>query len=418
MLIFILVISVLILLALLFVVPTLFKSHQLEVETFNQQNIRIARERLAEFNRELAAGTISQQYYDQVCVELEQALALDLAAGAAPVQGHASSARALALVLLVAVPIASVALYLQIGQVDSLTNDMAAAPAPQNSPGKDMTMDEAITKIRAKLEQDPNNAEAWYMLARSYMTLQRYPESVTAYRKALALVGDNADLLLRFADALILSRGGEFAGEPSDIINKALSLNPLHPQGLWLAGMAANEVGNHKQALQHWYKLENVLEGDVESQTEVRAMIAQVEQEISPQQVKQLRNAKPAAAPVKSVASNAAEITVQVSIDPALKSKINPGDTVFVLARAIDGPPMPLAVVRYTVADLPMTVKLNDAMAMMPTMKLSAFAQVKVTAIVSKSGTAQLVAGDLFGEVQPVKVTPNASVKLVIDQLK
>ena len=67
---------------------------------------------------------------------------------------------------------------------------------------------------------------------------------------------------------------------------------------------------------------------------------------------------------------------------------------------------------------MPMTVKLNDAMAMMPTMKLSAFAQVKVTAIVSKSGTAQLVAGDLFGEVQPVKVTPNASVKLVIDQLK
>ena len=418
MLIFILVISVLILLALLFVVPTLFKSHQLEVETFNQQNIRIARERLAEFNRELAAGTISQQYFDQVCVELEQTLALDLAAGNAPVQGQASSARALALVLLVAVPIASVVLYLQIGQVDSLTNNMEAAPAPHNAPGMNMTMDEAIAKIRAKLEQDPNNAEAWYMLARSYMSLQRYAESVTAYRKALALVGDNADLLLRFADALILSRGGEFAGEPSDIINKALSLNPLHPQGLWLAGMAASEAGNHKQALQHWYKLESLLEGDVESQTEVRAMIAQVEQEISPQQVKQLRNAKPAAAPVKSVASNAAEITVQVSIDPALKSKINPGDTVFVLARAIDGPPMPLAVVRYTVADLPMTVKLNDAMAMMPTMKLSAFAQVKVTAIVSKSGTAQLVAGDLFGEVQPVKVTPNASVKLVIDQLK
>ena len=121
---------------------------------------------------------------------------------------------------------------------------------------------------------------------------------------------------------------------------------------------------------------------------------------------------------MSTVASNAAEITVHVTIDAAVKSKINPGDTVFILARAIDGPPMPLAVVRHTAAELPITVTLNDAIAMMPAMKLSNYPQVKVMAIVSKSGTAQLVAGDLFGEVLPVKVTGSSSVKLVINQLK
>lgn len=419
MLIFILTVSVLILLALLFVVPTLFKSHKLAAETFDQQNIRIARERLQELKREFTANTISQQNFDQARVELEQTLAFDLSAGeATTAASSANSARVLALILLIAVPVVSVLLYWELGRFDSLQGDVAVAATNQTTPANNMTMDEAIAKIKAKLEQDPSNAEAWYMLARSHMALQHYEESVAAYRKVLALVGDDADLMLRFADALIMSRDGRFAGEPADVINKALQKNPAHPQGLWLAGMAASEAGNHKLALQHWYKLESLLEGDVASQTEVRAMIANAEQQLSPQQLTQLKREKPATQPVNAVAAKPAEITVHVTIDAAVKSKINPGDTVFILARAIDGPPMPLAVVRHTAAELPITVTLNDAMAMMPAMKLSNYPQVKVTAIVSKSGTAQLVAGDLFGEVLPVKVTGSSTVKLVINQLK
>ena len=418
MLIFILVISVLILLALLFVVPTLFKTHPLQAETFNQQNIRIARERLQEIKRELAANTMSQENYDQTRAELEQTLALDLAAGdVAPVNAAPQSARILAIMLLIAVPVVSVLLYWQLGRVDSLNGEMAAASAHQKESG--MTMDEAITKIKSKLQQEPENAEAWYMLARSYMATQRYQDSIDAYKQAITLVGDDADLLLHYADALVMSSGGRFDGEPTKVINKALKIAPQHPQGLWLAGMAANEAGNPKLALQHWYQLLPLLAGDANSQTEVRAMIASVEPQVPAKELKQLQRNHPTPTPTAVAAvSNKAEITVQVSIDPSVKSKINPSDTVFILARAISGPPMPLAVVRHTASELPITVKLNDAMAMMPAMQLSNFPQVKVTAIVSKSGTAQLVAGDLFGEVLPVAVTPTASVKLVINQLK
>ena len=203
MLIFILTVSVLILLALLFVVPTLFKSHKLAAETFDQQNIRIARERLQELKREFTANTISQQNFDQARVELEQTLAFDLSAGeATTAESSANSARVLALILLIVVPVMSVLLYWELGRFDSLQGDVAVAATNQTTPANNMTMDEAIAKIKAKLEQDPSNAEAWYMLARSHMALQHYEESVAAYRKTVALVGDDADLMLRFADAL------------------------------------------------------------------------------------------------------------------------------------------------------------------------------------------------------------------------
>lgn len=419
MLIFIVTTSILVLLALLFVVPTLFKSHQLPAETFNQQNIRIARERLQELRREFAANTMSQENFDQARLELEQTLALDLSAGDDnAVQSSAHSARVLALVLLITVPIAAVVLYWQLGRFDSLQGDLATAVEHQNAPGMNMTMDEAIARLKARLEQEPANAEGWYMLARSYMSMQRYAESIDAYRKTMELVGEDADLMLHYADALVMSRGGRFAGEPADVINKALVLRPDHPQGLWLAGMVANEAGNYQQALQHWYKLEPLLAGDMESQAEVRAMIADAEQRLSPQQIKQIQRARPQAQVASNTAANTAEITVQVAVDASVKSKITPADTVFILARAIDGPPMPLAVVRHTAGELPLTVKLNDAMAMMPAMKLSNFPQVRVTAIVSKAGTAQLVAGDLYGEVSPVSVTGNAAIQLQINQVK
>ncbi|MDQ1362484.1 MAG: cytochrome c-type biosis protein CcmH [Pseudomonadota bacterium] len=410
MFIFIVTISVLILLALLFVVPALFRAHSIPAENFDQQNIRIARERLQELKREFAAGAMSQEIFDQARLELEQALALDLSAGdAAPAQSSARSARVLGLILLVSLPVAAVLLYLQLGRIDSLGSDFAEMPGPIQ-PGMNMSMDEAIEKLKAKLEQDPSSPQGWYMLARSYMAMQRYAESAGAFRKALELAGDDPDLLLQYADALVMSQGGRFAGEPAGLISKALEISPRHPQGLWLAGMAANEAGDYRQALRHWYKLELLLEGDIESQTEVRTMIAGAEQQLSPQQVKQLRGEMPAV--------SAAGITVRVEVADSVRSGISPSDTVFVVARAMDGPPMPLAVARYTAAELPLTVRLDDAMAMAPAMKLSGFQQVKIMAMVSRAGTAQLVAGDLYGEVLSVKVGPDTSVKLSIDRVK
>jgi len=130
---------------------------------------------------------------------------------------------------------------------------------------------------------------------------------------------------------------------------------------------------------------------------------------------------RPASAPdntAKTASTGAAEIRVIVDLDPTLKHKASAGDTLFVFAKALQGPPMPLAAVKKTVADLPLKITLNDAMAMMPQMKLSNFENVKVSAVISKSGQPGTQAGDLFVEVFPVKVASGDEVILLINQVK
>jgi len=116
--------------------------------------------------------------------------------------------------------------------------------------------------------------------------------------------------------------------------------------------------------------------------------------------------------------TDGASITVEVALAPAILDKASPGDTLFVLARAESGPPMPLAVARHQVSELPLTVTLTDAMAMMPAMKLSSFPRVKVSAKVSKSGQAGTQAGDLVAsDVVVDSADPPQSVQLLIDRV-
>jgi cytochrome c-type biogenesis protein CcmH len=419
MLLFIIIVSVLVLLALLFVVPALFKPSRLQEENYDQQNLRIARDRLAELKRERDAGSLSEEEFNQVRDELEKTLALDLSvASAATSEAPAQSGRVLGLILLAAVPIVSALMYWQLGSFSALNGETASHAGGQKIPGMNMTMDEAIAGLKNKLEQDPNNPQGWFMLARSYMAIGDYAKGVEAYKKTMSLVGDDAELMLRYADALVMQQGGRFAGEATDVINKALSLAPEHPQGLWLAGMAAAEAGDFRQALTHWYKLEPMLDQDIDAQTEVRGMIANAESQLDPATTKSLKKSLGVKKPPAVAATSSANITVKVTLADALKGKVKPDDTLFVLARAIEGPPMPLAVVKMQVRDLPLTVQLNDAMAMMPQMKLSNFPEVRVTAMIPKSGMAKLDAGDLFGERSPVKTSSAQPLSIVIDQVK
>jgi cytochrome c-type biogenesis protein CcmH len=118
---------------------------------------------------------------------------------------------------------------------------------------------------------------------------------------------------------------------------------------------------------------------------------------------------KPGAGPVRVVRG-------EIRLAPALKEKAAPDDTVFIFARAAQGPRMPLAVLRKQVRDLPATFQLDDSMAMNPALKLSSVAQVVVTARVSRSGGAMPQSGDLQGESPPV--APGAkAVSITIDQV-
>ena len=337
----------------------------------------------------------------------------------------AATSRAGALVVALLVPLLALGMYAWLGSpelVDGGAARTAAAPASHGAGG--MTMAQAISKLEERLREDPDNAEGWYMLARSYVAEKQYGNAARAMERVVALEGEkDPNLLLQYADALAMAYDGRVAGKPAKFVHKALKLKPDYPEALWLAGIAASQSDNLADAIVYWRKAVALLDDQPESQAELKKQI-----EIAEEKLTSLGGAvppeEPAVAaspsqqkPVKA-ATNGASISVTVALSPTLADKVSPDDAVFIYARAASGPPMPLAATRTTVARLPVTVTLDDSQAMMPQMKLSSFSQVVVGARVSKSGQAIPQPGDLEGVADPVAPTSTPEVKVVIDSVR
>lgn len=403
-----------ILAALALLAPALLRRGPVSGTDRDAQNVRIARERLQELDVELGRGAIGQADYDKARQELEQALLVDVEAHApeAP-SSTARSGRVTLMVLLIAIPALTVWGYLQLGSPEMLAPggpQVGSAGHPGGALEQTQNFEEMVTRLAKRLQQEPDNAEGWFMLGRSYMTLGRYQEAANAYSRANQLVPDNSNILLRYADALAMAQGGKLSGQPFTLVKHALQVSPDDPTTLWMAGMGYEEAGEYEQAVLLWQRLLPHLQKDPESLNKVNKLIADAEAKLGHKvEVTETAGTAPAAAP-------SASIRVRVELDPALQDKAAPDDTVFVFARALNGPPMPLAAVRKQVKDLPFEVTLNDAMAMMPQLKLSGFPEVRISARISRSGNARPEKGDLQGEVAPVKSTTRDPVSILINK--
>ncbi len=403
-------VAVMLLVAVGLMVPPLFGRRALADQDRKAQNVAIARERLQELEAEHAAGNLDQATLEQARRELELALADDVADAAdTPAGGPGRSPAMLAAIVLL-VPALAIGLYWMLGNPDAINPQAAADPLAQGHGGQQMTLPEMAERLEQKLEEHPDNAQGWYLLGRTYMQMRRYGEAAKAFEKLYGLVGDEPGVLLPWADALAMQQGGKVSGKAFELVKRVLESNPHDPTALWLAGMGYEQAGDHEQAVRHWKRLLPQLQNDPEAQKEVQALIARAEKALG-------RTVEVDAAQVaKTPAGGGARLSVTVDLDPALKDQVSPEDTVFVFARALNGPPMPLAVVRKQVKDLPVTVTLDDSMAMMPQMKLSAFPQVRIEARISKSGQATPRSGDLKGEVSPVSPGKQDKVEVRIDQ--
>jgi cytochrome c-type biogenesis protein CcmH len=398
--------------ALLLLVPALLGRKQVRDLDRDQQNVIIARERMKELEGEYGRGILSEVDYEQAKRELEQALLHDVEGTVEPVTtSPATAARGTLLWVVLGVPLAAVLLYLQLGTPSAFQPQSTAAP--QGHAGGDTTaatMEQLVAGLAAKLQEEPENAEGWFMLGRSYMSMGRYSEAANAFKRVHELVGDDPTVMLRYADALAMAQGGQIAGEPFELIKRALLLKPDDTTGLWLAGLGYEEQGQYEQAVQHWRKLETMMQDDPAALNEVRTLIARAEQKLG-------RTVTVETAPAKPVAASSVGLKVTVSLDAALQDKVSAEDTVFIFARAMEGPPMPLAAVRKQVRDLPLTVTLDDSMAMMPQMKLSNFNEVRIGARISKSGAPGAKSGDLQGEITSVKTENKETIQVRIDQV-
>ncbi len=413
---------VLVLIAIIFIVPTLRKKNYAFADEYDDLNVSIAKERLNEIKLQLETGEINNQTYQQLHDELESTLALDLSnlsvaqKTAVPLLAQERN-KFSPVMLALAIPVIAAATYYQLGDFNAATGTQVAAmvvPAGENRP--QMSIEEAVGKLEQRLTQDPENPDGWFMLAKTYMAMNQYHKAASAYEKVISLVGEEADVLLRYADALAMTEGGKLNGAAKPIVDKVIKLMPNNPTVLWMAGTAENQQANYAKALVYWYRLQPMLSGDASSQAQLEELIKIAEGQLPAKQVAELKQAVPIVETKQ--ATTAAEIIVSVELDPALRAKVSADDALFIFAKAMQGPPMPLAAVKKTVADLPLTVSLNDAMAMMPQMKLSNFEQVKISAVISKSGQPGTQVGDLFAERSSVTVKSNEKIKLIINQVK
>ncbi|MBI3479249.1 MAG: tetratricopeptide repeat protein [Nitrosomonadales bacterium] len=282
--------------------------------------------------------------------------------------------------------------------------------APQDAANAQMAPEhlEMIKSLATRLEQNPTDGKGWAMLARAYAVLGRYNEALPAYEKAANLIQNDPVLLVDYADVLAAANGRNLQGKPLELVQRALMIDPGNVKGLNLMGSAAFQAGDYTHAIGYWDRLLKMLPPDSPNAKQVSANIANAHARESGQP-------QSSTAPAPSAAGSA-QISGMVSLSPALAAKASPTDTVFVYAKAVSGPPAPLAVIRAQVKDLPQRFVLNDAMAMMPNAKISNFKEVVVSAKVSKSGNATPQSGDLRGEVASVKVGAD-NVQLVIDKV-
>jgi len=421
--------------ALALLAPPLLRRHAAISDATERFNVEIARERLADLEKEREAGGLSDEEFKQAKQDLELALAQDLEGTATSAPASQSGGRWALLAAAILIPAITVPVYLQIGSPHLIVSRPGTSPAASGhgSDGEMPPVSELVEKLAKRMQQDPDNAEGWFLLGRTYMRLQNYTQAVHAFENVVRLLPDETAGLLSLADAMTMANDRQVSPRAIELLEKALSIDPEAVTALWLLGNAASEQGDSAGALEYWQRAYPLLDGEPSMQDELGQMITMAGGKLPAGQAPlppimppdpQTTSAAPATAAVPQAATTEAAdaegtaIVVEVALAPSLMESTSPNDTLFVLARAESGPPMPLAVARQQVADLPLKVTLTDAMAMMPAMKLSSFPRVKVSARISKSGQAGSRPGDLAAaDVMVDSASPPESVQLLINRV-
>jgi cytochrome c-type biogenesis protein CcmH len=278
----------------------------------------------------------------------------------------------------------------------------AAAPAEGGGVTREQIM-AMVERLAERMKTQPDDVEGWTMLGRSYLVLEQPREAQAAFERARALKPQDPSVLADLADAIALNQGRVLAGEPARLVAAALAQDPDHRKALALAGSAAFEARDYATAARHWSRIVALEPADSPLAAQARSGVEEARQLTTAGPTGAAGGGAPGAAP-RAAAAASASVSGTVSLAAALQDQASPQDTVFVVARAAEGPRMPLAVLRAQVKDLPLTFTLDDRLAMAPGAGLSSATRVIVTARVSRSGQAAPQTGDLEGQSAVVSV--------------
>ena len=398
------------------------------VDVHEQANAQVYRDQSADLARELALGHMSEAEHAQALEELKWRLRDDsLSSPDVVTAGATDKPRKTVLALCLMLPVCAVLLYGSLGTPLGLDPAALARSAPDEGPNATVTPEkiaQMVGQLERRLQDEPNNVDAWVMLARLQRSQEKFAASDKSFAKALSLTPDD-DLAIERAEVLAQIQGGDFSGEPWAVINRILKANPNQNNALLLAGSASFAEGRFAQAIQYWERVRASLPPQSEDLNALDSALAQARERLAPgrasAQLPDLGRASAQPAPAVSTSAKPpsaasavpARISGRVSLAPEIAAQISPGDTVFIYATPAQGGRMPLAIVRTTVAALPFDFVLDDSQAMGPQTKLSSAGEVVLKARISKTGQAMPQPGELGVSIGPIKNQTN-QVSLVI----
>lgn len=375
-------------------IPVLRERRAQREEDRTALNVALYQERVAELQSQQAEGVLDAAQMDSGRAEAARELLADTEGVAAPRVSRLG--KPLPLLAAVLVPVLGLGLYMHFGAADKVELTREFAQAPQS-------MEEMTQRLERAVAAQPDSAEGLYFLGRTYMAQERPADAAKMFERAANLAGRQPELLGQWAQAQYFADGKKWSDKIQALTDEALKADPKEVTSLGLLGIAAFEGERYQQAIDYWNRLLAQLPPDDKSREALQGGIERAAERLQASGGKVAQTAAPKAALLK----------VSVDLASELKGKVQPGDSVFIFARATSGPPAPLAAKRLTVADLPVTVELGDADAMMPQLKLSNFPEVQLVARVSRAG--QPTAGEWVGRSGPVPSSTTAPQKLTID---
>lgn len=383
-------------------------------------NITLARERRETLDVALAEGAIDQTTFDYEREQLEHDLAADLSAEGETTHRKGGQLGA-AVLICTFIPIAAGALYLHIGNPSAITQARTAPAAEIEQAQSVPDMEQMLPEMEARLTQQPEDVDGWRLLGRSYLSMGEYTGARRAFEQALTLDEQHVPTITQLAESIAMMQQGDLSGEPLLYIKKANALDPDNEHALWLLSIAQQQAGDHTSAMQGFDRLIDLAQGNVEALNTINQMRSRSVDAMSGANVNAgdlPRAESPATNQNNASATQTASIDVTVDLSAQAREAASDEQVVFVYATATNGPPMPLAVSRLNVKDLPATITLDDSMAMVPNMTLSAFPMVTVGARISSTGEAIAQSGDWFTEAAELAPASVNNIELTIDQQK
>lgn len=355
----------------------------LAVDTRRDENVAAYKARCAELRADVDAGRLTEDDYAQLEAEAANDL-VHAARDEAPDTGV--GARWPVVLAMVVIPLVAVGLY------------AAGGGLPPMSHGEQMRG--LLAQLEARVDDQPEDVQAWQMLGRAYMATERYANAARAYSRVNTITESrNADWLVAEGEAMAFARDRDLLGRPAALFDAALAIDPEHIRALWYASLAESQQGNRAQAVEHLQTLAR-LDLDDPLHSAVREALASLG----------------APVPETASASRGPALAVTVEIDTALAQDVPRGATLFVFAKAAGGSPMPLAVERVSAPAFPATVTLDDDDAMAEGVALSQADTWEVTARISQAGQARAASGDLQGTATIAAGDAGNGLTVVIDE--